>query len=55
MNPLWGHLIGAMIVVLTLVFVGIWIWAWRPRHEAAFLALAQLPMQDPTNLEDETR
>lgn len=48
MNPVWGHLIGVVIVVLMLAFIGIWIWAWRPRHAKTFDKLAHIPMEDPT-------
>ena len=47
MNPLWGHLIGVVIVVLMTVFIGIWAWAWLPRHGKVFDRLAQIPMHDP--------
>lgn len=46
MNPLWGHLTGAITVLLMLVFVGIWVWAWRKRHRATFKRMAALPMED---------
>lgn len=47
MNPLWGHLIGVVIVLLMMVFIGVWIWAWLPRHLRTFDRLAQIPMEDP--------
>jgi cytochrome c oxidase cbb3-type subunit 4 len=47
MNPLWGHVIGAVIVLLMLAFLGIWAWAWLPYHRDAFAKLAQVPMNDP--------
>ena len=47
MNPIWGHLIGAVIVMLMLAFLGVWIWAWLPRHQKTFARLAQVPMEDP--------
>jgi cytochrome c oxidase cbb3-type subunit 4 len=46
MSAVWGHAIGAFIVLLLLVFIGVWIWAWRPNHKAEFDALARLPMDD---------
>jgi len=46
MNPLWGHLIGVMIVLLMVVFLGIWIWAWLPHHKTVFDELALLPLDD---------
>ncbi|BCT93734.1 hypothetical protein LYSHEL_27610 [Lysobacter helvus] len=46
MNPIWGNLIGAGIVLMTVVFVAIWYWAWRPRHKRKFDAMARLPMHD---------
>ena len=46
MNPFWGHLTGAITVLLMLVFVGIWIWAWRKRHRSTFKRMAELPMED---------
>jgi cytochrome c oxidase cbb3-type subunit 4 len=49
MNPIWGHAIGVMIVVLMSVFIGIWIWVWRDRHKPVFLRMADLPMEDPVD------
>jgi cytochrome c oxidase cbb3-type subunit 4 len=46
MNPVWGHLAGAITVLLMLVFIGIWIWAWRKRHRSTFQRMAALPMED---------
>ena len=46
MNPLWGHLTGAVTLVLMLVFIGIWIWAWRKRHRSTFKRMSELPMED---------
>ncbi|HEX6018979.1 MAG TPA: cbb3-type cytochrome c oxidase subunit 3 [Burkholderiaceae bacterium] len=46
MNPIWGHMVGAFIVVLMIAFIGIWAWAWLPRHKPAFNELARLPMED---------
>jgi len=46
MSPLFGHLVGVMIVLLMIVFVGIWVWAWRPRHKPTFDALAAIPMRE---------
>ena len=46
MNPLWGHLIGVMILLLLVVFVGIWVWAWSPHHKQDFDQLAELPLHD---------
>ena len=46
MSGIWGHMIGVVIVILMLVFAGIWLWAWRPRHKAAFDALARIPMDE---------
>lgn len=42
----WGHLAGAVTVVLMLTFVGIWVWAWRKRHREVFQRMAGLPMED---------
>jgi cytochrome c oxidase cbb3-type subunit 4 len=46
MNPFWGHLTGAVTVVLMLIFIGIWIWAWRKRHRSSFKRMSELPMED---------
>ena len=46
MNPLWGHLIGIVTLVLMSVFIGIWAWAWLPFHKRTFDELARLPMED---------
>lgn len=47
MNPVWGHIIGVVTVVLMVLFVGIWIWAWRKKHKQVFDEMAELPMEDP--------
>lgn len=46
MNPIWGPIAGAFIVLMMLTFIGIWIWAWLPRHKRSFDELARLPMED---------
>ena len=46
MSPLWGNLIGVLIVVIMLTFIGIWIWAWLPYHKRTFSRLSRLPMED---------
>ncbi|MEO8936698.1 MAG: cbb3-type cytochrome c oxidase subunit 3 [Burkholderiaceae bacterium] len=46
MNPIWGPIAGAFIVLMMVVFIGIWIWAWLPYHKRDFGALARLPMTD---------
>ena len=46
MNELWGHVVGALIVLMTLTFIAIWIWVWQRGHAEKFDALARLPMQD---------
>lgn len=46
MHPAWGHVIGAITVVLMATFIGIWIWAWRKRHRTVFQRMAALPMED---------
>lgn len=46
MSPLWGQLAGFITVSLLVVFIGIWIWAWRPWHKKSFDKMAQIPMQD---------
>ena len=46
MDPFWGHLTGAVTVLLMLVFIGIWIWAWRRHHKSSFDRLARLPLED---------
>lgn len=53
MSPLFGHLVGVMILLLMVVFIGIWIWAWRSRHKPTFDALAAIPMrEDPGGAAD---
>jgi len=46
MNPIWGPVAGAFIVLMMLVFICIWIWAWLPYHRRSFGELARLPMND---------
>jgi len=46
MHPAWGHLAGALIVLMMITFIGIWIWAWRKYHEKNFNRMAHLPMED---------
>ncbi|MFO7286221.1 MAG: cbb3-type cytochrome c oxidase subunit 3 [Gammaproteobacteria bacterium] len=46
MTPLYGHIVGFLILLLMSVFLTIWFWAWRPRHKPTFDALAAIPMQD---------
>ncbi|MDQ6648012.1 MAG: cbb3-type cytochrome c oxidase subunit 3 [Pseudomonadota bacterium] len=46
MNPIWGHIIGVVTVVLLLTFIGIWIWAWRKRHRATFQRMSRIPLED---------
>jgi cytochrome c oxidase cbb3-type subunit 4 len=46
MNPLWGHAIGVVIVLLLLIFSGVSLWAWLPYHKQAFDELARLPSED---------
>jgi cytochrome c oxidase cbb3-type subunit 4 len=46
MDPFWGHLTGAVTVVLMLIFIGIWVWAWRKRHRSNFKRMSELPMED---------
>lgn len=46
MSPVWGHVIGLIIVLLMLIFVGIWVWAWLPFHQKTFEALARIPLED---------
>ncbi|WHZ11060.1 MAG: hypothetical protein OJF60_001499 [Burkholderiaceae bacterium] len=46
MNPIWGPIAGAFIVLMMLAFVGIWIWAWLPHHRRSFAELARIPMND---------
>ena len=46
MSPVWGHVVGVIIVLLMLTFIGVWLWAWLPHHKKAFDALARLPMRD---------
>ena len=46
MNPIWGPIAGAFIVLMMLTFIGIWIWAWLPYHKRNFGEMARLPMED---------
>ncbi len=46
MSPLWGHLVGVIILLMMAVFIGIWVWAWLPRHKKTFGWLARLPMEE---------
>lgn len=46
MNPIWGHVIGIITVILMTTFIGIWIWAWRKRHQRVFERMAAIPMED---------
>lgn len=46
MHSTWGHIIGAITLVLMVTFIGIWVWAWRKRHRAVFQRMAGLPMED---------
>lgn len=46
MNPIWGPIAGAFIVLMMLAFICIWIWAWLPHHRRSFGELARLPMND---------
>lgn len=46
MNPIWGHVVGVVTVILMMTFIGIWVWAWRKRHTSVFSRMAKLPMED---------
>ena len=46
MSPAWGHIAGALTVIVMLAFIGIWVWAWLPHHRRTFDALAKLPLED---------
>ena len=46
MNPIWGQIAGAFIVLMMLAFIGIWIWAWLPYHKPTFGKLARIPLED---------
>ena len=54
MNPIWGPVAGAFIVLMMLVFICIWIWAWLPYHRRSFGELARLPMTDEDGEGDAT-
>ncbi|MEO8999229.1 MAG: cbb3-type cytochrome c oxidase subunit 3 [Rhodanobacter sp.] len=45
-NPAWGIVAGAFIVMMLISFIGIWIWAWRKYHKPTFNRMAHLPMED---------
>ncbi|WP_109127466.1 CcoQ/FixQ family Cbb3-type cytochrome c oxidase assembly chaperone [Dyella sp. C11] len=46
MSDWWGHLTGAIIVVMMVTFICIWAWAWSGRHRRTFSRMAELPMDD---------
>ena len=46
MNPIWGPIVGAFIVLMLVTFIGIWIWAWRKKRKPTFDRLAHLPLED---------
>lgn len=46
MNPIWGPVAGAFIILMMLAFIGIWIWAWLPYHKRTFSELARIPLED---------
>jgi len=54
MNPIWGPIAGAFIVLMMLAFIGICIWAWLPYHRRSFSELARLPMNDDDGAPDAT-
>lgn len=54
-NPAWGHVAGAFIVLMMASFIGIWIWAWRKRHKTHFDRMAQLPLEDESKTTGEDR
>ncbi|MEO6973026.1 MAG: cbb3-type cytochrome c oxidase subunit 3 [Rhodoferax sp.] len=54
MNPIWGPIAGAFIVLMMLAFIGIWIWAWLPYHRQTFGELARLPLDDDDGGEQNT-
>jgi cytochrome c oxidase cbb3-type subunit 4 len=55
MNPVWGPIAGAFIVLMMVAFIAIWVWAWLPCHKRDFAALARLPMQDDDAAADAAR
>lgn len=55
MNPIWGHIAGAFIVLMLISFIGIWIWAWRKYHKPTFNRMAKLPMEDDPDFDVPTR
>lgn len=46
MNPIWGHFVGVITVILMLSFIGTWIWVWNKRHKKKYDALSRIPMND---------
>lgn len=54
MNPIWGPIAGASIVLMMVVFIGIWIWAWSPSHKRTFGELAQVPLHEDDEPDDTT-
>ena len=55
MNPVWGYVTGAFIVLMMLTFIGIWIWAWRRYHRRTFDRMARLPMEDESAADAATK
>lgn len=45
-HPLWGNIVGVLIVLTMASFLGIWIWVWNRRHKDKYDALARMPMED---------
>jgi cytochrome c oxidase cbb3-type subunit IV len=48
-NPIWGVVVGVVIVAMMVSFIGIWVWLWNSGHKPKFDALARLPMNDGGN------
>ncbi|HEX7338966.1 MAG TPA: cbb3-type cytochrome c oxidase subunit 3 [Rhodanobacteraceae bacterium] len=46
MNPVWGHVIGVITVIMMVTFLAIWYWAWRKYHKPTFDRMAAIPMED---------
>ena len=46
MSPIWGHVAGAVTLLLMLTFIGIWIWAWSGRHKRVFKRMSEIPLDE---------
>jgi cytochrome c oxidase cbb3-type subunit 4 len=54
-NPIWGQITGAFILLMLITFIGIWIWAWRKYHKPTFNRMARLPLEDEPETDVSTK